>query len=100
MLTECNVQKYYPKTTKTIKGHLNQTIKNTRSTKVKATPLETCNTSHLHGKKVRNVYTQTYMVRETMFSNQAGQFPICSLCSNKYTWLWWKLTATPSSLNP
>ncbi len=84
MLTERNVQKYYPETIKTAKGHLNQTRKNIRTTKVKATPLETCNISHLHGKKVRDVYTQTYMVRETMFSNQTGQFPIQSLRGNKY----------------
>ncbi len=83
MLTECNVQKYYPKTAKTAKGHLNQARKNVRSTKVKATPLETFNTSHLHRKKICNVYTQTYMVRKTMFSNQTGQFPIQSLCGNK-----------------
>ncbi len=76
MLTERNVQKYYSKTTKTTKGHLNLTRENVRSTKVKATPLETCNTSHLHGKKVHVVYTQTYMVRKTMFSDQTGQFPI------------------------
>jgi hypothetical protein len=78
MLTERNVQKYYPKTTKPAKGHLNQTRKNIWSTKVKATPLETSNTSHLHGKKVRNVYTQTYMVRKTMFSD------LRSLRGNKY----------------
>jgi hypothetical protein len=84
MLTECNVHKYYPKTTKTAKGHLNQTRKNVRSTKVKSTPLETCNTSHLHGKKVHDVYTQMFMVRKTMISDQTGQFPIQSLCGNKY----------------
>jgi hypothetical protein len=84
MLTECNIQKYYPETTKTAKGPLNQTRKNVWSTKVKATPLETCNISHLHSKKVRNVYTQTYMVRKTMFSDQTGQFPIQSLCGYKY----------------
>jgi hypothetical protein len=84
MLTERNIQKYYPKTIKTAKWHLNQTRKNVRSTKVKTPPLETCNTPHLHGKKVCNVYTQTYMVRETMFSDQTGQFPIQSLCGNKY----------------
>ncbi len=76
MLTEHNIQKYYHKTIKTAKGHLNQTRKNLRSTKVKVTPLETSDTSHLHGKKVRDVYTQTYMVCKTMFSNQTGQFPI------------------------
>jgi hypothetical protein len=84
ILTERNVQKYYLETTKTAKGHLNQSRKNVRSTKVKATPLETCNTSHLHSKKVGNVYTQTYMVCKTMFSNQTDRFPIQYLCGNKY----------------
>jgi hypothetical protein len=57
MLTEHNVQKYYPKTIKTAKGYLNQTRKKLRSTKPKTAPLETCDTSHLHGNKVHDVYT-------------------------------------------
>jgi hypothetical protein len=69
---------------KTAKGHLNQTRKNVWTTNVKATPLETCNTSNLHGKKVRDVYTQTYMVQETTFSDQTGRFPIQSLRGDKY----------------
>jgi hypothetical protein len=52
MLHECNVQKFYRKTIETAKGCLNQTKKNVRSTKAKRAPLETCNTSQLHGKKV------------------------------------------------
>jgi hypothetical protein len=84
MLIECNVQIYYPQTIKTAKGHLNQTRKIVWFTKVKTTPLETCNTSPLNGKKVCDVYTQTYMGRKTMFSNQTGQFPIQSLHGNKY----------------
>ena len=35
ILTEQNVSKYYPKTDETLKGHMNQTRKNVRSTKVK-----------------------------------------------------------------
>ncbi len=84
MLTERNVQKYCPETIETAKGHLNQTRKIVQTTKVKATPLETCDTSHLHGKKVRDVYIRTYMARETTFSNKTGQFPIRSLHGNKY----------------
>jgi hypothetical protein len=84
MLTECNVKKYYFETTKTTKEHLNQTRKNVWSTKVKATPLETCNTTHLQDKKVCNMYTQTYMVLKTMLSNQTGQLAIQSLRGNKY----------------
>ena len=84
MLNERNVQKYYPETIETAKGHLNQTRKNVRSTKAKSAPLETCDTSQLHGKKVRDVYTETYMVRETMFSDQTGQFPTHSQRGSEY----------------
>jgi hypothetical protein len=84
MLNECNIQKYYPKSIETPKGHLNQMRKNVRSTKAKSAPLETCNTSQLRGKKVRDVYTQTYIICKTMFSNQTGQFPTQSQQSNKY----------------
>ncbi len=83
MLNERNVQKYYPETTETAKGHLNQTRKNVRSTKAKA-PLETCDNSQLQGKKVPDVYTNTYMVRESMFSDQTGQFHTRSQQGNKY----------------
>jgi hypothetical protein len=75
MLMERNIQKYYPKAAETAKGHLNQTRKNVCSTKEKPAPLETCITLRLHGKKVCNVYTKTYKIRKTMFSNQTGQFP-------------------------
>jgi hypothetical protein len=84
MLNERNVQKYYPETIETPKGHLNQTRKNMQSTKEKSAPLETCDTSQLRGKKVQDVYTQTYMVRKTMFSNQTGQFPMQFQQGNKY----------------
>jgi len=84
MLNEPNIQKYYPETIETANGHLNQTRKNVRSTKAKTAPLETCDTSHLHGKKVRDIYTETYMVRKTMFSDHTGQFPMCSQQGNKY----------------
>jgi len=84
MLTKRNVQKYYPETIETAKGHLNQMRKNVRSTKAKPTPLETCDTSQLHGKKVQDFYTETYSVCETMFSDQTGQFPTHSQRGNKY----------------
>jgi hypothetical protein len=83
LLTERNVNKYYPETTETPKGHMNQTRKNVRSTKVKPTtweqqtqsPLEEPNTSQLTGKKVRDVFTRVNDIRETVFSDQTGRFP-------------------------
>ncbi len=84
MLTERNVNKYYPETSEMTKGHMNQTRKNVRSTKAKWTPLETCDTLQLHSKKVRDIYTTMYDVRKTMFSDQTGQFPTRSQSGNKY----------------
>jgi hypothetical protein len=60
MLTERSINKYYPETSETSKGHMNQTRKNIRSTKAKRTPLETCDTLQLHSKKVRDIYTTMY----------------------------------------
>jgi len=55
-----------------------------RSTKTKTAPLETCDTSQLHGKTVRDVCTKTLRVRETTFSIQTGQFPTRVQQGNKY----------------
>jgi hypothetical protein len=92
LLTNRNVNKYYPETTETPKGHMNQTGKNLLSTKAKPTtweqpaqsPLKESNTLQLTGKKVRDVFTRVYDVRETVFSNQTGQFPTRSQQGNKY----------------
>ena len=84
LLTVSNVRRYYPETVETPKGHLNQTRKNVRSTKPKRAPLEEANTASLRGKKVRDVFTHVYDVRETIFSDQTGQFPTRSLRGNKY----------------
>ena len=82
LLTVKNVTKYYPETIETPKGHLNQTRKNVRSTKPKA--FQTINTTRLHGKKEQDIHTQVYEVRNTVFTDQMGQFPTQSRSGNKY----------------
>ena len=84
MLNKHNETKYYLETTKTPKGHLNQTRKNVRSTKPKTKPLKKTDASTLQGKKVRDVYTKVYDVCNTVFSDQTGQFPTRSKQGNKY----------------
>ncbi len=74
MLTEHNIHKYYPETIKTAKGPLNQMRKKTVHQR-KGGAVENMRHLHLPGKKVHNMYTQTYMVHNTMFSDQTGQFP-------------------------
>jgi hypothetical protein len=83
MLRECNINKNYPETSETLKGHMNQMRKNVRSTKAKRTPLETCDTSQLHSKQVRDIYTTLFDVRITMFSDQTGQSPMHLQSGNK-----------------
>ena len=82
LLTETNVRKYYPETKETPKGHLHQARKNVRSTKTSA--FKEPNTTQLRGQKIRDVYTKVYNVRETIFSDQTGQFPKRSSRGNKY----------------
>ncbi|KAL7502105.1 hypothetical protein ACHAXN_000864, partial [Cyclotella atomus] len=82
LLTEKNISKYYPETIETPKGHMNQQRKNVRSTKK---PFEVCQAAAaLRGKKVKDVFVQTYDVRETIFSDQTGQYPTQSRSGNKY----------------
>ena len=56
LLTVANVKKYYPETTETPKGHMNQTRKNVRSTKLSAKhqPFEEADTKMLRGQKNKN----------------------------------------------
>jgi len=83
MLTEKNVNKYYPETVETPKGHLNQSRKNVRSTKAK--PLEEYTNKHqLEGKKEKDVYIKVYDAKETIYSDQTGAFPTRSRSGNKY----------------
>jgi hypothetical protein len=84
LLTAANIQKYYPKSTKTPKGHLSQTRKNVRSTKVKAVPLKESNSRHLHGRKVHDVFIHVYDVHDTTFTDQTDKFPHQSLSDNYY----------------
>jgi hypothetical protein len=84
LLREKNINKYYPETDKTPKpkGHMNQQRKNVQSTKK---PFKVRNVAAaLHGKKVKDIFVKTYDVRETIFSNQTGQFPTRSQSGNKY----------------
>ena len=74
MLNKRNVVKYYPDTTKTPKGHLNQTRKNVRSTKPKTPAFGKTDTTTL----------RVYDIINTVFPDHTGQFPTRSKQSNKY----------------
>jgi hypothetical protein len=82
LLTEVNVKKYYPESTETPKGHLNQSRKNVRSTKPKR--LEEIHSNQLRGCKVKDIYVKVYDIRDTVFTDQTSQFPTRSKAGSKY----------------
>ena len=101
VIGERTVSKYYPKTNETPKGHMSQTRKNERSTKVKKKivlrnggaegaadclkrTFEEPNNRQLKGRKVKDVYTKVFDVKNTVFSDQTGQFPTRKQRGNKY----------------
>jgi hypothetical protein len=100
MLTERNVNKYYPETSEMPKEHMNQMRNNVRSTKAKQTPLETCDTLQLHSKKVRDIYTTMCDIRKTMFLDQTGQYPTRSQSSNKYIMVLVKINSNAILVEP
>ena len=84
MLTERNIARYYPVTKKIPKVHLNQSRKNVKPTEPKRTPLKMPKPAVLQGHNTRDVYIILYELRNTVFSNQTGQFPTHSQLGNKY----------------
>ena len=56
--------------------------------------------TQLRGKKVQDVYTKVYNVRETAFSNQTGQFPKRSLRGNKYVMVLVKIDSNAIMVAP
>ena len=74
---------YYPETDETPKGHKNKSRKNVRSTKT-APAFGISNNTPLHCKKVRDVGISFFDVKETIYSDQTGQFPTHSRTGFKY----------------
>ena len=98
MLNERNVQKYYPETTETAKGHLNQRMCIPPKPKQHRWKFATPPNS-----MVRKFETST--LKHTGYAKPCSPIKqVDSLCvHNKATstsWLWWKSTATPSLLSP
>ena len=100
MLNERNVAKYYPENKETLKGHLNQSRKNVRYTEPKRTPLEVSNTASLLGRKLHDVYTGIYEVRNTIFYDQTGKFPTRSQLGNNYSMVMVKIDSNAILVDP
>ena len=77
MLTVRNVEKHFPKTVETPRGHLNMVPAGTRSTK--PAPLPEPNEADLKkafNKKEKDVYIKIVDIKDTVYSDQTGKFPV------------------------
>ncbi|KAL7474590.1 hypothetical protein ACHAW6_000559 [Cyclotella cf. meneghiniana] len=91
LLTTKNIQKYYPDTTETPTGHLNQTCKNTQSTKPKPVPLKTFHSTHFKGRKVQDMFTKVYDVHESSPIKPENS-PSAPNLATSTSWSLWKST--------
>ena len=83
MTTE-NVNKFFPESDETQKGHMKQTKQGVRSTKV--LDEDTLLTNPTPGIKHKDAYLRVFdMTKKTMFTDQTGRFPITSAKGHKYT---------------
>jgi hypothetical protein len=84
-LTADLVRKHLPKSTATVKGHLNQQRKNLRSTKPKPdTPLDNQPISESPNERTQQVFADVYDTTGEIATNQTGKFPTTSSPGHKY----------------
>eukprot|EP00804_Cyclotella_cryptica_P028441 CCRYP_014211-RB/>CCRYP_014211-RB protein AED:0.26 eAED:0.26 QI:0/0/0/1/0.33/0.25/4/0/726 len=76
LLTEANVKKYYPRPQKP-QGAPQPNAEERQA-------FQESLSNQLRGKKVKDVFVNVYDVRETVFTDQTGQFPTRSQSGNKY----------------
>jgi hypothetical protein len=79
---------------------MNQARKNVRSTKCQRQPFEVANVASLCRKKEHDNFTSVYNVRETIFSDQTGQFPARSQHGNKYVMVMVEVDSNTILLEP
>jgi len=86
-LTVESVNKFFPESDETQKGHMKQTRQNVRSTRTKQ--VEQADHLPTPGIKHHDAYIFTYdATKKSMYTDQTGRFPITSSRGNKYiSWL-------------
>ena len=85
MPTVRNVEKHFPETVETPRGHLNKIPAGMQSTK--PAPLPEPNEADLKkafNKKERDVYIKVWDVKDTVYSDQPGKFPVRSASGYNY----------------
>ena len=80
-LTPELVEKYFPESTATLKGHMKKQRQNVRSTKVKV--LTDIDTEQSQQREHHEVYVKIYNAHDTIYSDQTGRMPIVSNRGNR-----------------
>ena len=83
MVTVRNVNKYFPESNETQKGHMQQIKQGVRSTKLKEIIDETFPTVQTEGKK-RDIMIKVMDMKEIIATDQTGKFPVTSSREAKY----------------
>ena len=87
MLTVQNVNKYFPESTETVKGHMNHQCQGVRSTNRKPQEPEEIDSKSEIGKKERDVYTKVIDLLDkkgTIYTDQTGNLPVQSRSGNRF----------------
>ena len=88
-MTVNNVNKFFPESNKTQKGHMRQSRQGVRSTKVIDEDAMLESETHpkpTPGIKFKDVYLRVFdMSKKAMYTDQTGRFPITSAGRHKYT---------------
>ena len=71
------VNRHFPESDETTKGHMKKQRQNVRSTKIKESPEQPL-------KKMHDVYVKTFNAEETIYTDQTGRFPANSVSGHKY----------------
>ena len=87
LLTVTNVNKHYPETLETPRGHLNVIPAGRMSTKPPPEPLEEAAEADLKkafNKKEQDVFIKVWNITDAVHSDQTGKFPVQSRSHNNY----------------
>ena len=82
-LTVKRVNKFYPETDETPKGHMRQAKQGIRSTKEKVS-MPSGNSEAVPRVKQHDIYVRVDQVKDKIYTDQTGKFPITSSKGNKY----------------
>ena len=82
-MTVKKVNKFYPETDETPKGHMRQTRQGVQSTKEKVVVRDE-NNEDVPRTKQHDIYVRVDQVKDTIYTDQTGKFPITSSRGHKY----------------